>query len=209
MRLHLYTGTEVTVLLGAMYWAVLFPQDKPRTIGGKLSSQNFEIVGIALASSEVEDLERVLGRRTFPDTPSPDREGVQSCYCSPGNDRTVLQFDTWIGTVVEFHFFQGSRRLVSRCTKSRRISRSLATASGVRLGMSRREAIALLGKPANSGEDLLEYELDYNRSPTPEELKQSRDAFVEPPALINIYGYIKLSFRNKRVVRVDALRNKD
>jgi len=60
-----------------------------------------------------------------------------------------------------------------------------------------------------SGKNRLKFELNYRRPPTPEELKRFRDDFVEPPTLIIIYGYIELTFRNNRVVRVDALRNED
>ena len=207
MRTDLHSCIKIESFLAALVSVALLSQVRPASEKRRLAPQNSEVLGITLGESEFADLERILGSRTASDVR--EQEGVLACYCSSGDERTVLQFDTWIGTVVEFHFFKGSRQLVSRCTKSKLISDSLATSSGLRLGMSRAQVIALLGTPAKNGEDRLRYELDYNRPPTPEELKRFKDAFAEPPALMNVYGNIDLRFRNGKVVRVDALRGED
>jgi hypothetical protein len=172
----------------------------------KLAAESFQVLGITLGTSEVTDLERVLGPGTSRETP--EHEGLVTCYCSPGSDRTVLEFDSWVGTIVEFRFFQGSPQMVSRCAKSRFVSNSLATASGLRLGMSRSQIMALLGTPTEVREDRFIYDSTYDRPPTPEEVKHFNDAFYAPPALINVHERVDIGFRGGRVVRVDVLRAK-
>lgn len=172
-----------------------------------LSSQNFEVLGITLGTSETADLKRILGPGTARETP--ERQGVVTCYCSLGNDGTVLEFDSWAGSIVQFRFYQGSPQEASRCRKSKLVSRSLATAEGVRLGMSRTEILTLLGEPTEKHEDHLFYELDYDRPPTPQELKQLWDASAAAPASVNVYGEIDFRFRGGEVVRVNVRRAKE
>jgi len=207
MGTYFRSWMELTFLLSVLASAVLLAQVNPPAETGKLAPQNFEVLGITLGTSEFTDLERILGPGTSRETP--EHEGLVTCYCSPGNDRTVLEFDSWIGTVVEFRFFRGSLQKVSRCEKSKLVSKSLATASGVRLGMSRSEVTALVGTPTKMQGDHFIYQFSYDRPPTPEEVKHSRDAFTPPPALINVYGAIDFRFRGGRVVRVDVLRSEE
>jgi hypothetical protein len=195
---------ELTFLLSVLVSAAFVAQVNPAAETGKLAPKNFEVLGITLGTSEFTDLQHILGPGTSRE--APEHEGLVTCYCSPGNDRTVLEFETWIGAIVEFRFFHGSPQKVSRCAKSRLVSKSLATASGVRLGMSRSEVIALVGTPTTMQEDHFIYEFSYDRPPTTEEVKHSRDAFAPPPVLINVYGDIDFRFRSRKVVRVEVLR---
>jgi hypothetical protein len=173
----------------------------------KFAPQNFEVLGITLGTSELTDLGRILGPGTSRETP--DHEGLVTCYCSPGDDRTVLEFDSWVGTIVEFRFFQGSPQKVSQCAESRLVSKSLATRSGLKLGMGRSEVTTLLGAPTKTQEDHFIYESSYDRLATPEEVKQSNDAFAPLPALISVYEKIDLRFGSGKVVRVEVLRGNE
>jgi hypothetical protein len=202
-----YSCMELTFLLSVLVSAVLLAQVNPPAETGKLGPKNFEVLGITLGTSEFTDLQRILGPGTSRETP--EHEGFVTCYCSPGDDRTVLEFDSWIGTMVEFRFFGGSPQEVTRCTKSRLVSKSLATASGVRLGMSRSEVMTLLGAPTKMQEGHFIYESSYDRLPTPEEVKHSNDAFGPLPALISVHEKIDLSFGRGKVVRVEVLRGNE
>jgi hypothetical protein len=205
MKTYLYCS--VVLFLGAVASAGLLAEVDSPPGATKLAAETFQVLGITLGTSEVSDLDRVLGRAPF--RASADNEGTVSCYCSPGNGRTVLEFRTWAGSIVEFRFFQGSAQTVNRCANSRLVSSSLATASGLRLGMSRRQIMALLGTPTKMREDRFIYESTYDRPPTPEEVKHFNDAFYTPPALINVHERVDVRFRGRKAVRVEVLRAED
>jgi hypothetical protein len=205
MKTYLYCSA--VLFLGAVASAGLLAEVDSPAEATKLAAGTFQVLGITLGTSEVSDLDRVLGRAPFRATA--DNEGTISCYRSPGNARTVLEFFAWGGTIVEFHFFQGSPQTVNRCANSRLVSSSLATASGLRLGMSRRQIMALLGAPTRTREDRFIYESTYDRPPTPEEVKHFNDAFYAPPASVNVYERVAVRFRGGKAVRVEVLRAED
>jgi hypothetical protein len=205
MKTYLYCS--LVLLLGAVASAGSLAEVDSPSEATKLAAETFQVLGITLGTSMVTDLGRVLGPAPF--RVSADNEGTVSCYCSPGNARTLLEFRAWAGTIAEFRFSQGSPQTVNRCANSRLVSSSLATASGLRLGMSRRQIMALLGAPTRTRQDHFIYESIYDRPPTPEEVKHFNDAFYAPPALINVHERVDVRFRGGKAVRVDVLRAQD
>src|SRR5947208_1447470 len=81
----------------------------------KIDPKNFEILGIRLGSSSIEDVKRILG--PAPERPSTDPENTVMCYASPGNDRTILEFEIWTDPI-EFRLFHGSTQELERCASS-------------------------------------------------------------------------------------------
>jgi len=110
----------------------------------KIDPGNFEILGLRLGTSTIGDLKQILGPAT--PTKAKDPENSLMCYASPGPDRTVLQFENWTDPI-EFRLFKGSAELVKECLPTDRVSASISTASGLRLGLGRDQVVALLGQP--------------------------------------------------------------
>lgn len=174
---------------------------------GKLSLKNFEILGIRLPDSTVSEVESILG-------PAPSKQGdnveeASTCYTSPGSDRTVLEFEYWFESVVRFRLFTGTLHSTNHCAKSKLISANLATSSGIKLGLRKDEVIQLLGPPSKKHQNSFIYEVSYDRPPTPEEIKRSKDAYQPVPASISVYGRIDLRFQQGKVVWVDVARGYD
>jgi len=78
----------------------------------KIDPKNFKILGISLGSSSIEDVKRILG--PAPEWPSTDGQNTVMCYASPGNDRTILEFEIWTDPI-EFRLFQGSTQEATVC----------------------------------------------------------------------------------------------
>ncbi len=206
MTTHLSSRANMMLLVGGLVSILFFVLTGALAEGQKLDPKNFEVLGIRLGSSEVADVERILG--TAPVKQARHIEEASRCYASPENGGTILEFDNWLTGVVEFRFYQGSTQSISRCAQSRLVSSSLSTASGLKLGMGRSEVVALLGPPTKMQEDRLTYESSYDRPPTPEEVTRFIDGFSTPPALISVYEKIDLRFRRSKLVRVDVVRDR-
>lgn len=175
--------------------------------GKMLNPKNFEVLGVSLSESTVADVVRILG--TAPSKQGPNAEISISCYTSQGSDMTVLEFEYWFETMVEFRLFLGTPQSASDCSKSKLVSANLATGSGLRLGMSKDEVIALLGSPSIKKSNRLTYDFSYDRPPTSEEIKLFKHQNATPPVSINVYGRIALQFRDGKLVSIDVLRGED
>jgi hypothetical protein len=65
---------------------------------------------------------------------------------------------------------------MDRCTPSALVSGNLSTASGLHLGQSPAEVIAILGKPSRRGKNELLYSLHVKKKNSPEDLQRAREA---------------------------------
>jgi hypothetical protein len=175
--------------------------------GSSISPKNFEILGIELPDSTVSDVERILG--PAPSKQADNVEEASACYTSPGSDRTVLEFRYWFESVVGFRLFTGTLQYRNHCAKSKLISADLTTSSGIKVGLSKDEVIKLLGPPSKRQQNSFTYEVSYDRPPTHEEIKRSKDAYRPVPASISVYGKIDLGFQHGKVVWVDIARRYD
>ncbi len=202
-----WDSLKVLVLLGGLAWAASFADGECQKEARRLPPQSFEVLGVKAGSSKVVDVESILG--AAPVRQATHVEEAARCYASPGHDRTVIEFDSWLESVAAFEFFKGSPRTVSSCAKSKLVSSSLSTANGLRLGMTHKEVVTVLGPPTKGQGGHLTYESSYDRPPTPDEVKQFRDASRNPPASINVYERIHLRLRGGKVVRVGVARGRD
>jgi hypothetical protein len=168
-----------------------------------IDPKNFEILGISLGSSSIEDVKRILG--PAPERPSTDGQNTVMCYASPGNDRTILEFEIWTDPI-EFRLFQGSSPEVERCASSSNISHSLSTTRGLKLGMIQRQVITLLGRPPKRHRNHFLYESSHLRPLTPEERKRAKETYPAPKT-VEVYEKIDVEFRRSAVVRIDTVRS--
>src|SRR5215471_18793430 len=119
------------------------------------------------------------------------------CYVSNGPDRTVLQFENWTDPI-EFRLFKGSTELVKECLSTDRVSASISTASGLKLGMGRDRITALLGQPQKVETGHWSYESSTVRSLTVDE-KTRASKLKSPPSSVEVFEKIDLEFADSVV----------
>ncbi len=197
--------TELAIVFGsfALMAAVCAATAAQKT--RRISPGNFEILGITLGQTDEADLARILGPAQAVQTKDPE-EAVR-CYVSSGADKTVLEVQDWVGTVVEFRLFQDPARTLGNCAATPRVSNLVATGSGLKLGMSRGEVIRLIGKPTKDRKEVYIYESSFERPLTVEEEQRAKRSYHKPPCLVEVYEKIELRFQGPNVVFVDAVRS--
>jgi hypothetical protein len=172
----------------------------------EINTKNFEIAGITLGVSTGQDVEQILGPAPRVDTP--DHEGVRSCYLSAAGDGAVLEIESWVGSVIQFRLDSRPNATEVNCAKSPLVSRKLATGTGLKLGLLRKQVIAILGQPTAVKGARLEYEESFDRPLTTQEklrLKQSG-----PPWDVNsihVMNRIYLTLSEGKVVSISVLHN--
>jgi hypothetical protein len=130
----------------------------------KSLQKQFEVAGLTLMKAEMGDVERTLGAATA--FRSRESHFSERCYASDGKDGTVLVLEDWAGTLVGFRIYHVSLNSTEKCTRTPAVSAQLATAGGLRLGLTRAEVLELLGAPSKRTENSITYHEDV-RSQTP------------------------------------------
>lgn len=98
----------------------------------QLSTENFKTAGITLGVTTNYDLKRILGPAPAMDTP--DDEGARRCYLSASGYGTVLEIESWVGTVIEFRLDSRPDATENRCARSPLVSSKLADRSRAEIG---------------------------------------------------------------------------
>ncbi len=193
---------RAAVVVASVLASVIFVASAPHRVR-TIDLSNFQILGITLGDSSIEDIKRKIGPAS--EMPAKDPENSVMCYVSPGNHPTTLEFENWTEPI-EFRLFQTSEQRATQCTVSRKVSKSLSTGSGLRLGMDRRRVVQILGRPYRIKGTHFVYESTYTRSLKPEE--QKRATKVTPlPKTMEVYERIDLQFDGSSVIRIDAVRS--
>jgi hypothetical protein len=82
-----------------------------------------------------------------------------------------------------------------RCLASNKVSRSVATGAGVRLGQKRGQVIAILGRPTIESKNILTYSFSVRKKAGPEDLAQARHYHPEldDKELLREFGFYDLN----------------
>lgn len=183
--------------------------EKFRVQHHEVAGTNFQIAGVDLAAREevLEQAARILGRVETVATGDASAFLERACYRSTAeDDSTHLIF---VRGEVSPYFVLSSEgsswQWKTPCKRSPKISRSLATASGLHLGQTPEQVIAILGLPSRlsrnvqNGRDELIYELEVKKMMSTRELAPYlQDELKQLPNLdqktwIENYGYYSLS----------------
>jgi hypothetical protein len=172
---------------------------KIRMQHGELPSANFQIADVDLAGHEgvLDQAARILGRVSTKATGDASTALETACYRSADRgDSTILQFGR--GEVqYSFELTSGGTTRNQRfpCLPSVKISRQLATASGLRLGETPDQAIAVLGLPtrrssnATLGRMVLAYQFETMKKTAPRDLAEIRKQHPEMSEQEFVAGY--------------------
>jgi hypothetical protein len=163
------------------WWSIIFRESKQIPLykldNMEPSPSNFRILGIELGYDHMfENVAAKLGTTAEIIRGDASSSRSQTCYTSAGHPGAAyLIFETGEVELSLYLFAEGAPwDARDRCAKSDLVSPKLQTDSGLRLGQTRSEIRAILGKPSFSSSDRLIY-WNMAQKKTPEEsLKRFR-----------------------------------
>jgi len=187
---------NAVMLLGTVWATTVFASGSPKR---KADSHQFEIVGITLGTSTDGDVQRVLG--VAPTRESGEHGIDHRCYASPNDrDDTVLDIGSWTDPV-EFSVSAVRDRARLQCVRSDLVSSSIATSAGLKLGLAKKDVIALLGRPTKIQGSRFIYDWSYDRPLTSSERHGIRKHGGPPWEVksIGVYALIQIDFTHSQV----------
>jgi len=142
----------------------------------EIAGGNFSILGIDIRKGALKQASHELGEVTVIDRGDAATGREQQCYVSSAPEGKVY-FIVEEGEVNNaFYLFseQSPWNGMQYCSRSPRISRKIATNSGLGLGLTKEEVIHILGKPSIVDKNGLEYLLEFNKKTSPKVLARIR-----------------------------------
>jgi hypothetical protein len=173
-----------------------------------IDAESLKVLGFVLGKDEVEDVEAKLGKARA--SHGPDHDMTQRCYQSKNADHTVLAFEDWSGTLSGFRIYR-SARSNTVCTATAAVTPEIATASGLKLGLSRDDVLRILGQPTEASANRLVYKSESKRPMTEEEVSRYRQAYpgeATSDFTVFVTTEIKLSFRNLKLFSINVSHTK-
>jgi hypothetical protein len=181
---------------------------KIRVQNREVAGANFKIVGVDLAArAEVLDqASRILGKVETVATGDASTALERACYRPKDeNDNTRVIFERGeVSPSFVLTSEDGAWKWKTPCRRTAKITRNIATASGLHLGQTQEQVVSILGLPTSrsrttrNGLDFLNYELDVKKKMSPRELAPYlQDELKVTPNLdqkawIKNYGYYAL-----------------
>lgn len=147
----------------------------------ELPSSNFRVLGVELGEGMFDHAAAKLGKATIVERGDASTGRSQVCYVStqPG-EKVYLIFEQ--GEVdYSFYLFTGGPSWDGSdwCVHSGLVSHRLATESGLRLGLTPSQAIAILGRPSSRRANELLYSFSLRKKNSPTELRRLRQQHPE------------------------------
>jgi len=164
------------------WWSINNESFHPQNVKPKsedIDARSFQILGIALGSSENMRLAARLGEVTAVERGDASTGRLQACYSSAGNSQRVYAIFEFGEDTSNFYLFTGGADWIGSrfCLKTKRVSLDTATASGLRLGMSRAQLEAILGKADYASGGRLVYFRDVQRKATAAQFERQRKEY--------------------------------
>ena len=140
------------------------------------SESNFGVLGVKLGFDMFDRATVRLGKATIIERGDAATGRQQACYVSADRaDRVYVVFERDEVGFTYYLFVDGSNwRGEDLCVSSHLIKRSSATGSGIRLGDSPSQIIAILGRPSDRRKDELIYSFHVRRKASAEDLRRLR-----------------------------------
>jgi hypothetical protein len=147
----------------------------------EIAPSNFQVLGITLDEAMFSHAAAKLGEATDIKRGDASTGRDQVCYVSAlDSEKIYLIFER--GEVdFNFYLFTGgpSWHGIDFCVPSNMVSRSTSTSSGLHLGITPAQAIAILGRPTSRSANELSYTLHKRKKLLPEDLKTLRQQHPE------------------------------
>jgi hypothetical protein len=163
----------------------------------ELPRGNFQILGINLDESLFRSAVRKLGRATTVERGDASTGRDQLCYVSIGElTKTYLIFET--GEVNDsFYLFSAGPEWNGdeKCVATKVVSSEASTTSGLHLGLTPSQVIAILGEPSIHRKDQLSYYLHARKKTSEADFKRVREQHREmsDKEFTDNYGFYDLT----------------
>lgn len=147
----------------------------------ELQPSNFSLAGVTLGQGGVEAITARLGRAPEIERGDASTGRSQLCYASALDSAVHTVFEFGEDESVFYLFSDGAPWNGSKyCVQSKRVSKSLSTASGLRLGLTLSEVEAILGHPDATTADEFVYSREFDKKSTPKEFETLRRDYPAP-----------------------------
>lgn len=127
-----------------------------------IDRRNLEVIGLTLFKDEVHNAEDKLGQAAV--FHSPGSHFAERCYASTEKSGTELIIEDWTGTLVGFQFLRAVPSEIEKCTRTSIITPEISTEGGLRLGLTDKEVLGLLGPPTKKSKNAFVYHEDVRSS---------------------------------------------
>jgi hypothetical protein len=204
-------------------YAVTDSGHKIRVQHGELAKGNFQIAGVDLASEEevLNQAVSSLGKVATHHSGDASTALREACYQATENgDSTILIIQR--GEVSPSFVLAANRsywKWKTPCMKTMKVNRKIATASGLRIGLSQEQVIGILGLPTRRSHnpkafrDSMTYEFETRKKTDRESLLRARRQNPGMPdyEIEENYGYydlgesIKTEFVNDSLVAIEVV----
>jgi hypothetical protein len=170
----------------------------------QLSKEDVTILGLTIGSASLKDVKAKLGETDSLPTHGSASASNTICYVSP-TDGTVLTFGAsgmgGFTDVTEFALWSREAKFpsVSACRPQKLVSRSLSTASGIRLGLTAKRLSAIVSVLPKSRNAVVKYELSCRRKMTADEIagfKTANNWDVKENPFIDVSSFVEAHFTN-------------
>ena len=138
------------------------------------------ILSLVIGDSASHDIYSKMGPAIpFRDNANPS--ATQLCYVS-GRDDTLVVFYSEFSRCSRVRLLSQKKRFQKWhfCAASPLVSKDVATASGIRLGMSKERLKAILGRPRSESDEFLEYVYEWQQKRAPAEWGNASEDFGDP-----------------------------
>jgi hypothetical protein len=140
-----------------------------------LQSSNFSVAGIEVGHGGVEAFTAKFGRATEVERGDASTGRSQWCYVSASNPSVHAIFEFGEDESLFYLFSGGADWAGSKyCLKSKQISFGSSTTSGLRLGLTRAEVEAILGRPDAVTANELVYSREFQKRSSPQQFETLR-----------------------------------
>lgn len=166
------------------WWSILNENFRAPDIKAQnkdIDGGHFQVAGVTMGTDQLKDLEFKLGKAKFVERGDASNGREQVCYVS-ADDQMKMHLIFEFGEVEStFYLFTGGSgwRGSGLCAKSKQVSTGLGTASGLKLGITRDQLEASLGRPDVIVGDRLIYSRKVDKRNTPEEFETLRKEYPD------------------------------
>ena len=165
-------------------WSMLNPKthrEEVKAGNSNLNEENFSIGELQMGKSGINDIRRRFGKATVVERGDASTDRRQLCYVSQTGREPVYIVFEFGEDMSNFYLFTGGKAWKGErmCVKSAKVSKSLGTASGLKLGLSPDAVKAILGQPDATRDDALAYSREVKRKASPAQIERQRNEYPE------------------------------
>jgi hypothetical protein len=166
------------------WWALINPtthREEVKAGNSELHEGTFSIDRLELGKIGINEIRRRWGKATVVERGDASTDRRQLCYVSPTTGEPVYVVFEFGEDVSNFYIFTGSKHWKGErlCVKTAKVSKDVATASGLKLGLSQDAVKAILGQPDATQDAVFMYSREVKRKASAAQIERQRKEYPE------------------------------